>query len=90
MAGKPFADHFIVKRRGGVAYFAVEGSGGLKSRLDTIAKKRGVAGVLPFTWRSDCPPLTAADALAQLILSAVHRTHRPLGAHTRRLSLPRR
>jgi hypothetical protein len=70
MAGKPFADRFVVKRRGGVAYFAVEGSGGLKSRLDTIAKERGVAGVLPFTWRSDCPPLTAADALAQLMRMA--------------------
>jgi hypothetical protein len=66
MAGPPFAGRFKVKRRGGVAYFAVEGSGGLKSRLDAIAKERGVSGVLPFTWRADCPPLTAAHALAQL------------------------
>jgi hypothetical protein len=66
MAGTPFAGRFIVKRRGGVAYFAVEGSGGLKSRLNAIAHERGAKGVLPFAWRADCPPLTAADALAQL------------------------
>jgi hypothetical protein len=70
MAGPPFADRFIVKRRGGVAYFAVEGSGGLKSRLDTIAQERCVTGTLPFAWRADCPPLTASDALAQLIRMA--------------------
>jgi hypothetical protein len=66
MAGPPFAGRFIVKRRGGVAYFAVEGSGGLKSRLNAIANERGVTGLLPFAWRADCPPLTAADALDQL------------------------
>jgi hypothetical protein len=66
MAGPPFAGHFKVKRQGGVAYFAVEGSGGLKSRLDTIAQERRVTGTLPFGWRADCPPLTASDGLAQL------------------------
>jgi hypothetical protein len=66
MSGVPFAGRFIVKRRGGVAYFAPEGSGGLKSRLNTIAQERGVSGTLPFAWRADCPPLTADDALTQL------------------------
>jgi hypothetical protein len=66
MAGPPFANRFIVKRRGGVAYFAVEGGGGLKSRLDAIAQERGVSGELPFAWRSDCPPLMASNALDQL------------------------
>jgi hypothetical protein len=66
MADLPFAGRFIVKRQGGVAYFAVEGCGGLKSRLDAIAQERRVTGVLPFAWRADCPPLAAADALAQL------------------------
>jgi hypothetical protein len=65
-----FAGRFAVKRPGGVGYFAVEGSGGLKSRFDTIAHERGVTGALPFAWRSDCPPLTASDALDQLIRMA--------------------
>lgn len=66
MAGPPFAERFVVKRRGGVAYFAPEGAGGLKSRLDAIAKKRGVTGALPFAWCAGCPPLMAPDALDQL------------------------
>jgi hypothetical protein len=66
MSGKAFAGRFLVKRQGGVAYFAVEGSGGLKSRLNAIAQERGAKGVLPFAWRADCPSLTATDALAQL------------------------
>jgi hypothetical protein len=66
MAGLPFAGRFKVKRRGGVAYFAVEGSSGLRSRLDTIARERGVTGALPFAWRADCPPLTASNALEAL------------------------
>jgi AAA domain len=66
MAGTPFAGRFVVKRRGGVAYFAPEGAGGLKSRLDAIAKERGVAGALPFAWCAGCPPLMAPDALDQL------------------------
>jgi hypothetical protein len=70
MAGVPFAGRFIVKRRGGVAYFAMEGAGGLKSRLNAIARERQVSGELPFAWRADCPPLTASDALAQLVRMA--------------------
>jgi hypothetical protein len=66
----PFAGRFKIKRRGGVAYFAVEGSGGLKSRLDAIASERSIAGLLPFAWRSDCPPLMATDALTQLVRMA--------------------
>jgi hypothetical protein len=70
MAGSSFADRFLIKRRGGVAYFAVEGSGGLKSRLNTIAQERHITGALPFAWRADCPSLTATDALAQLVRMA--------------------
>jgi hypothetical protein len=70
MSGVKFAGRFIVKRQGGVAYFAVEGSGGLKSRLNALAQERGVKGVLPFAWRADCPSLTAKDALAQLVRMA--------------------
>jgi hypothetical protein len=66
MSGAPFAGRFAVRRRGGVAYFAPEGSGGLKSRLNAIARERGVSGILPFAWRGDCPPLMAPDALEQL------------------------
>jgi hypothetical protein len=70
MAGPPFAGRFTVKRRGGVAYFAMEGAGGLKSRLNAIARERQVSGELPFAWRTDCPPLTASDALDQLVRMA--------------------
>jgi hypothetical protein len=66
MTGTPFANRFIVKRQGGVAYFAVEGSTGLQSRLDTAASERDITNTLPFAWRADCPPLMAADALVQL------------------------
>src|SRR5262249_43806183 len=65
-AGVPFAGRFIVKRQGGVAYFAVEGGGRLKSRFNAIAHERGITSTLPFAWRPDCPPLTAANALDQL------------------------
>jgi AAA domain len=67
MSGKPFAGRFAIKRKGGVIYFAPEGAGGIKSRLDTIAKERGVTGILPFAWRSDCPPLMAPYALDHLV-----------------------
>jgi hypothetical protein len=66
MTGAPFAGRHAVKRTGGVAYFAAEGAGGLTSRLNAIAARRGYPGTLPFAWRSDCPPLTAPDALAKL------------------------
>jgi hypothetical protein len=66
MSGAAFAGRHAVKRTGGVVYFAAEGAGGLASRLNAIAAQRGYAGTLPFAWRSDCPPLTAPDALARL------------------------
>jgi AAA domain len=67
MAEVPFAGRFRVKRRGGVCYIAAEGFGGLGSRLTAAAEARGVAGALPFAFRSDCPPLTAPDALDRLV-----------------------
>jgi len=59
MTGTPFAQRFAVKRRGGVAYLALEGIGGLPSRLTAIARQRGCAQALPFAYRPDCPALTA-------------------------------
>jgi hypothetical protein len=66
MTGEPFAGRFAVRRRGGVCYLALEGVGGLASRLTAIARARGCAQALPFLYRSDCPALTAPDALQQL------------------------
>jgi hypothetical protein len=63
MTSKPFVDRFAVKRKGGVAYFAVEGFGGLASRLTAIARTRDSTAALPFAYRRDCPALTAANAL---------------------------
>jgi hypothetical protein len=67
MTGEPFAGRFAVRRRGGVCYLALEGAGGLASRLTAIARSRGCAQALPFLYRRDCPALTAPDALHQLI-----------------------
>jgi hypothetical protein len=62
MTGNPFAGKFKVQRQGGVAYLALEGAGGLASRLDAIATAHGSTGLLPFAYRSDCPALTGFDA----------------------------
>jgi hypothetical protein len=53
-------------RPGGVAYLALEGIGGLPSRLTAIARRRGCTQALPFVYRPDCPALTAPDALDKL------------------------
>jgi hypothetical protein len=66
MTATPFAGKYMVKREGGVAYFACEGAGGLASRLTAIARARDATGVLPFAYRADCPPLTADGALDRL------------------------
>jgi AAA domain len=66
MTAIPFANRFTVKRRGGVAYFALEGIHGLPSRLTAIAREHGVTGALPFLYRPDCPPLTAGKTLDEL------------------------
>jgi len=66
MTGQSFADRFAIKRRGGVCYLALEGAGGLASRLTAIARARGCAEALPFLYRRDCPALTAPDALQRL------------------------
>ena len=63
MTGTPFAGRYGVRRSGGVAYLALEGAGGLASRLTAIARTRGCTGALPFLYRSDCPALTAPNAL---------------------------
>jgi hypothetical protein len=66
MTGTPLAGRFGVKRQGGVAYFAPEGSAGLESRLSAAAHARGIDETLPFAYRSDCPPLTKMGALEKL------------------------
>jgi RecA-family ATPase len=66
MTGQPFADRFMVKRRGAVAYFAMEGEGSIGRRLSTIAQHRGMTRALPFAWRGVCPPLTDDDAADQI------------------------
>ena len=66
MTGLPFAGRHKVKRRGAVAVFALEGAGLIGARLTTSAKHRGIAGQLPFAWRDQCPPLTAADAADEI------------------------
>ena len=68
ITGEQFAGRFPVKRKGGVAYIAVEGAAGLSSRLTAIARARGAPGALPFAYSSDCPPLTAPDALDKLTI----------------------
>jgi hypothetical protein len=74
MAKIPFADRYTVKRAGGVAYLALEGFGGLPSRLTAIARMRGSIAALPFLYRSDCPALTAADALDKLTIMVERAT----------------
>src|SRR5262249_2637395 len=66
MTGALFANKFAGKRQGGVCYLALEGAGGLASRITAIARSHGTNGALPFAYRSDCPPLTTDGALDQL------------------------
>src|SRR5262249_5299803 len=66
MTATPLAGRFRVKRPGGVIYFAVEGSGGLASRLTAGARAHGIRDALPFAYRSDCPALTGQGAIGKL------------------------
>jgi AAA domain/Bifunctional DNA primase/polymerase, N-terminal len=73
MSNLAFAGRYRVKRPGAVLYLALEGSGMLSARLSAIATHRDVTGLLPFAWRSDCPPLTgqnAADPLCRIASEA--------------------
>jgi hypothetical protein len=62
MTGAAFAGQYRIKRKGAVLYFAVEGAGTLKARLEAIARHRAAPEKLPFAWRGECPVLTAKDA----------------------------
>ena len=79
MTGTAFASQYRVKRKGAVLYFAVEGSGTLKARLEAIARYRGAPEKLPFAWRGECPLLTAKDAGQAIVKcvdeAAVHFEH---------------
>lgn len=79
MTGQAFAGQFKVKRRGAVLYFAVEGAGTLKARLEAIARHRGAPENLPFAWRGECPVLTARGAGQAIVKcvdeAAVHFEH---------------
>jgi AAA domain len=70
MTGQAFAGQYKVKRKGAVLYFAVEGAGTLKARLEAIARHRGAPKKLPFAWRGQCPTLTAKGA-GQAIVKCV-------------------
>jgi AAA domain len=72
MTAIPFAGRFAIKRSGGVAYLALEGVGGLASRLTAIARTLGCSTALPFAYQSGCPALTAADALNKLTVLVEH------------------
>jgi len=67
MTGQAFAGQYRVKRKGAVLYFAVEGGGTLRARLEAIARHRGAPEKLPFAWRNDCPLLTAKGAGAEIV-----------------------
>ena len=56
----------LVKRRGAVAFFALEGGQTIEARLAFLAKQRGIDAPLPFIWCAECPPLTDKDAPAKL------------------------
>jgi hypothetical protein len=79
MTGTAFAGQYRVKRKGAVLYFAVEGAGTLKSRLEAIARHRGAPERLPFAWRGECPQLTRPDAGKEIVKcvdeAAVHFEH---------------
>jgi AAA domain len=79
MTGTAFAGQYRVKRKGAVLYFAVEGAGTLKSRLEAIARHRGAPDKLPFAWRGECPLLTAKGAGQAIVKhvdeAAVHFEH---------------
>src|SRR5215472_16518325 len=70
MTGTDFAGQYKVKRKGAVLYFAVEGAGTLKARLEAIARHRGAPAKLPFAWRGECPVLTGTGA-GQAIVKCV-------------------
>src|SRR5262249_47779320 len=67
MTGQAFAGQYRVKRKGADLYFAVEGAGTLKARLEAIARHRGAPEKLPFAWRGECPLLTAKGAGPEIV-----------------------
>jgi hypothetical protein len=79
MTGQPFAEQYRVKRQGAVLYFALEGAGTLKLRLNAIAHHRGAPEKLPFAWRGNCPVLTDKSAGPTIVKyvdeAAVHFEH---------------
>jgi AAA domain len=73
MTGLPFAGKYRIKRPGAVLFLALEGGGGIHTRLTAVATHLGATGPLPFAWRTDCPLLvdkTAADTLCAFIKAA--------------------
>ena len=79
MTGQPFAGQYRIKRQGAVLYFALEGAGTLKLRLNAIARHRGAPEKLPFAWRGDCPLLTDKAAGQSIVKyideAAIHFEH---------------
>jgi hypothetical protein len=69
MTGRPFADHFRVKKTGAVMMYALESAKGIPMRLCAVAKSLGDdAATVPFFINDEIPhPLTHPDAARTLI-----------------------
>jgi hypothetical protein len=67
MTGTAFAGRYRIKRRGAVAYIALEGAGMMGTRLATLARARGLDEPLPFIWCDVCPSLTAPNAANEIV-----------------------
>jgi hypothetical protein len=67
MSGAAFLG-FDVVRRGGVAFFALEGQSEIPIRLQALIEQRGlIKGNAPFVWYDNCPSLLSADAVKGLV-----------------------
>ncbi len=72
MTGIKLAGEYRVKRRGAVAYIALEGASMIGNRLKILAAEHGVTEPLPFIWRDNCPSLISLKA-ADEICAVLHQ-----------------
>jgi hypothetical protein len=67
MSTEPFLG-FDVVRRGGVAFFALEGGSEIPVRLQAlIDERRLMQGKAPFVWYENCPSLLSPDTVGTLV-----------------------
>lgn len=82
MSGAAFLGCDVV-RRGGIAFFALEGQSEIPVRLQALIDQRGlIKGNAPFVWYDDCPSLLstgAVDALAKRIGKAAAKMEATFG-----------